>query len=160
MTLLDFLASGRASGLGESDFSILATDISARVLAVARHGRYSDREVRRGVPEDLQERYFRREKDTWIACDRVRRLVTFRRLNLVQPFVGLGQFDVIFCRNVLIYFDDETRRQIVDRLYQLLSPAGLLILGSVENLYGVSTRFESVHLGETIVFRKRGDREG
>lgn len=154
LTLLDFLASGRAPGVSESDFSILATDISARVLAVAREGRYSDRDVQRGVPAELRERYFRREGDSWIASDRVRRLVTFRRLNLVQPLVGLGQFDVIFCRNVLIYFDDETRRQIADRLHQLLSPGGLLVLGSVENLYGVSTRFESIHMGETIVFRK------
>lgn len=157
MVLLDFLAAGRAPGVLESDFSILATDISARVLATAREARYSDREVQRGVPGDSLERYFRRDEDQWVACDRVRRLVTFRRLNLVQPFIGLGQFDVIFCRNVLIYFDEETRRQIADRLHQLLSPGGLLLLGSVENLYGVSTRFESIHLGDTILFRKRSD---
>lgn len=155
MTLLDFLGEqGRAAGVFESDFSILATDISARVLEVARQARYSDREVQRGVPADVRERYFRREGDGWVVCERVRRLVTFRRLNLVQPLVGLGHFDVIFCRNVLIYFDDDTRRQIASRLHHLLSPGGLLVLGSVENLYGVSTRFESIHMGETIVFRK------
>lgn len=157
MTLLEFLNSGRAPGVRESDFSILGTDISSRVLAAARKGRYSDREVQRGISLELLERYFRREGDAWVASDRLRRLVTFRRLNLVQPFVGLGQFDVIFCRNVLIYFDDDTRRQIADRLHQLLSPGGLLVLGSVENLYGVSTQFESIHLGDTIVFRKRPD---
>jgi chemotaxis protein methyltransferase CheR len=157
MILLEFVNSGRALGLRDCDFSILATDISSRVLATAREGRYSDREVQRGVPGDLLLRWFRRDGDDWIASDRLRRLVTFRRLNLVQPLVGLGQFDVIFCRNVLIYFDDDTRRQIADRLHQLLSPGGLLVLGSDENLYGVSTRFESLHLGETIVFRKRPD---
>jgi chemotaxis protein methyltransferase CheR len=155
ITLLDFLASGRAPGIVESDFAILATDISARVLATAREARYRDREVKRGVPSELLERYFRREGDSWVAREQVRRLVTFRRLNLVHPLIGLGQFDVIFCRNVLIYFDDDTRRQIADRLHQLLSPGGLLVLGSVENLYGVSSRFESVHMGETIVFAKR-----
>ncbi len=87
----------------------------------------------------------------------MRRLVTYRRLNLVHPYIGLGQFDVIFCRNVLIYFDDDARRAICDRLWNLLTPAGLLVLGSVENLYGISTRFESIHMGETIVYRKRPD---
>ncbi len=157
MTLLEFLRQGQTPGVQESDFSILATDISSRVLATARKGHYSDREVQRGLPGEFLARYFRRDGAGWAVSERVRRLVAFRRLNLVQPLPGLGQFDVIFCRNVLIYFDDNTRRQIADRLHRLLSPGGLLILGSVENLYGVSTRFESVHLGDTIVYRKRPD---
>lgn len=155
MVLLDWLNTGTGGGLQPGDFSILATDISSTVLAFAREGKYSDRDVLRGLPANYRNRYFRQDRDDWIICDAIRRLVTFRRLNLVQPLMGLGQFDVIFCRNVLIYFDDDTRRQIIDRLWDSLSPEGILILGSVENLYGVSTRFESTHLGSTIVYRKR-----
>jgi chemotaxis protein methyltransferase CheR len=155
MVLLDFLAAGHGGGLSASDFSILATDISPRVLAEAKAGKYSDRDVLRGLTQDLRERYFRRDGEDWVICERIRRRVTFRRLNLVQPLVGMGHFDVILCRNVLIYFDDDTRRTICDRLWDLLSPGGLLILGGVENLYGVSARFESTHLGSTIVYRKR-----
>jgi chemotaxis protein methyltransferase CheR len=156
MTLLDWLAINRPVGVTENDFSFLATDISARVLNTAREGRYNDREIQRGVSPELQGRYFRRDGDGWLLSERLRRMVTFRQLNLVRPYLGLGLFDVIFCRNVLIYFDDETRRQICERLCNLLTPGGLLVLGAVENLYGVSARFESIHMGETIVYRRRG----
>jgi chemotaxis protein methyltransferase CheR len=154
ITLLDWLATKRPAALTENDFSLLATDISARVLSTAREGRYSERDVQRGLTAELRDRYFHRDGGDWVLCDRARRLVTYRRLNLVQPYIGLGLFDVIFCRNVLIYFDDDTRRQICERFWNLLMPGGLLVLGAVENLYGISTRFESIHLGETIVYRK------
>ena len=150
MTLLDYLASTRPAGITENDFTFLGTDISVRVLAAARDGRYSDREVQRGLAPKCATLVPPRRRR--LAPRRARaRLVTYRRLNLVHPYIGLGQFDVIFCRNVLIYFDDDARRAICDRLWNLLTPAGLLVLGSVENLYGISTRFESIHMGETIV---------
>lgn len=158
MTLLDYLAATRLPGVTENDFSILGTDISARVLTAAREGLYSEREMQRGLPAEFRDRYFQRDGESWQLCERVRRLVAFRQLNLVHTHIGLGLFDVIFCRNVLIYFDEATRRAICNRLWDLLAPSGLLVLGSIENLYGISTRFESMHLGETIVYRKRSDR--
>ena len=85
----------------------------------------------------------------------VRRLVEFRRANLVQPFAGLGTFDAIFCRNVLIYFDDDTRRRVCAQLHAALAEGGWLLLGSAESLYGLAEGFESVRLGDTLFYRRR-----
>ena len=84
----------------------------------------------------------------------IRQLVEFRRVNLVQPFLGLGTFDVIFCRNVLIYFDEATRRRICDQFHAVLTDGGWLILGSAENLYGIDERFQSQTVGDTLLYRK------
>ena len=75
-------------------------------------------------------------------------------MNLIQPFSGLGVFEVILCRNVLIYFDDATRRRICDQFFAMLADGGWLLLGSAENLYGISDRFTSVRFGDTLVYRK------
>jgi len=81
-------------------------------------------------------------------------MVEFRRVNLTQPFLGLGTMDLIFCRNVLIYFDLATRRRICDQFYTMLSDGGWLMLGSAENLYGIHDRFQSQRLGESLLYRK------
>jgi chemotaxis protein methyltransferase CheR len=91
-----------------------------------------------------------------VVRDEVRRLVEFRRVNLVQPLAGLGTFDGIFCRNVLIYFDEATRRRVSEQLAELLDDGGWLVLGAAENLYGISDRFETLSVGTTLVYRKRG----
>jgi len=83
------------------------------------------------------------------------RLVEFHRANLVQPFSALGTFDAIFCRNVLIYFDDDTRRRVVAQMRAALADGGWLLLGSAETLYGIVDGFESVRLGDTLLYRRR-----
>jgi chemotaxis protein methyltransferase CheR len=155
MLVHDFVRARPAAGLTEQDFHILATDVSARVLAVAATGEYGRREVARGLTPGQVARHFVPRGHHWVLRDEVRRLVEFRRVNLVQPLAGLGTFDGIFCRNVLIYFDEPTRRRVCAQLDALLDDGGWLVLGAAENLYGISDRFEAVSLGATLVYRKR-----
>lgn len=150
----EYLASNPGCGLKDADFSILATDISSRVLNLAIAGQYTERDLMRGLSATQIQRYFRKQDDRWVALDGLRNLIEYRRLNLAQGLPSLGSFDVIFCRNVLIYFDDDTRRRICRQFVDLLEPEGYLFLGSAENLYGVSDRFASLRLGESLVYRK------
>jgi chemotaxis protein methyltransferase CheR len=154
MLIADFVAAGQALGVKEQDFGILATDVSAKVLAEAEAGRYDQRDLARGLTPEQVGRYFERHGKSWELRPAVRRLVRFVPLNLTRPLGGVGPFDVIFCRNVLIYFDEATRRRICDQLFALLNPGGWLMLGSAENLYGISDRFESRQFGETLVYCK------
>ncbi|MCP4150107.1 MAG: protein-glutamate O-methyltransferase CheR [bacterium] len=137
-----------------ADFSVLATDISPEVLAKAMTGEYDEAEVNRGLPLNLKQRYFHSKGSNWTVKEELHRLVEFKRLNLIEPFTDLGSFDVIFCRNVLIYFDMETRRKIIDQFNHMLTTNGFLVLGSSENLYGLESSFKSTHFGSTIVYRE------
>jgi chemotaxis protein methyltransferase CheR len=146
----------RATGAGvsEGDFSILATDISEKVLAVARAGEYSERDVARGLTPALLARHFERRDAAWVVREPARRLVEFRRLNLTEPLPDLYSFDAIFCRNLLIYFDLETRRRVCRGLHDHLIEGGWLVLGAAENLYGVSDQFEALRYRDALVYRK------
>lgn len=155
MTVLDFLQGNPGCGLSADDVRIVATDISPRVLATAATGLYPEREVARGLSDGRLRRHFEKVGDDWRVRADVRRLVEFRPLNLVQPLRGLGPYDLILCRNVLIYFDTETRRRVVDGLADALAPGGILLLGAAENLYHVSDRFVSRLCGATIVYERR-----
>src|SRR5262249_6871568 len=135
------------------DFTILASDVSARVLARAIAGEYGERDLHRGLTERQIARHFRKVGTKWAVSDEVRQLVEFQRLNLICPFRSLGVFDLILCRNALIYFNDATRRQVADQFAEMLTPDGWLLLGAAENLYGITTCFESVRLGETLAYR-------
>jgi chemotaxis protein methyltransferase CheR len=155
MAVSDFLASRPGIGLTLGDFPILATDISQGALAVARAGRYSADEVRRGVSEALRARYFLRDRDGWVVAEPLRRAVDFRRLNLVLPLPNLGTFDLILCRNLMIYLDEDARRRLYLGLHQALNPSGLLILGAAEAIYGMTDAFTTERLGSTFAHRKR-----
>src|SRR5581483_3103302 len=108
--------------LGAWNLKLLGTDISTQALARARRGEFSDLDVHRGLSPALLAKYFDRSGDGWTIRDDVRQLVEFRRLNLVEPWPALPAMDVVFLRNVLIYFDDPTRRSIVERLAALMRP--------------------------------------
>jgi len=122
---------------------IVATDLSERVLEKARAGVYSQFEVQRGLPITLLLKYFSKQGESWRVNDRLRAQVDFRRLNLLEPFSAMGQFDVIFCRNVLIYFDSETKRRTLERLAGHLHERGFLILGGSESTMGITEAFHS-----------------
>jgi chemotaxis protein methyltransferase CheR len=145
----------RADGPQPDDFSILATDVSAAALAIAKTGAYQRREIERGLTASQIHKYFELCGDRWVARPMLRKLVEFRRVNLIQPFSSLGPFEMILCRNVLIYFDEATRRKLCDQFHAMLPEGGWLLLGSAENLYGVSDRFQSVRIGKTLVYRKQ-----
>jgi chemotaxis protein methyltransferase CheR len=155
MAVADFLAEGSATGLALTDFPIVATDISTSALAIARAARYSSAELARGLSTDQKTRYLRADGNGWIIDEKLRGMIEFRRLNLVHPLPSLGPFDLILCRNFLIYLDEPTRRRLCDTLHRMLAPRGILILGAAESLYGVTDLFATERIGSTVVYRSR-----
>ncbi len=123
---------------------ILATDMSEPILRKASTGLYNDFEVKRGLSAERQTRWFKQEPDGWRVSPKLQQMVRFKPHNLLQGSAGLGVFDVIFCRNVLIYFDIETKRQILDQVSRAMATDGSLILGSAETVLGVSSAVEPV----------------
>ncbi len=123
---------------GDWDLRILASDLARSVLLAAKRGVY-DAEAVASIPETMRNRWLVRSGDRWQVSREIRSMVSYRMANLVEPFRFRGPFDVIFCRNVMIYFDRETRADIVARLGALLRPGGALILGSSESLSGIES---------------------
>lgn len=134
---------------------MLATDIDAQVLQTAREGIYPVERIR-NVPKELVPRCFVRDPLNFKVKvrDELRGPVSFGQLNLLEPWPMRGLFDVIFCRNVLIYFDTEARRRVVQTFAKKLTKRGYLLLGHTESLINLSTAFELVHLERDMVYRK------
>jgi len=122
---------------------VVATDISDRCLERARQGLFTQFEVQRGLPIQMLMHYFTQQDDHWRISERLRNNVTFRKQNLIEPTASLGKFDVVFCRNVLVYFDGPTKTDVLDRIGQQLNPGGFLMLGAAESVVGLSTAFEA-----------------
>ena len=120
---------------------ILGTDISGEILEKARAGVYSQFEVQRGLPIQMLLRHFTQVGDKWHISDRLRSMVEFRQHNLLDASDSLGQFDAIFCRNVLIYFDPPTKARVLARLAQRLAPQASLVLGATETVLGLPSDF-------------------
>jgi chemotaxis protein methyltransferase CheR len=118
---------------------IVGTDLSDQVLEKARKGIYSQFEVQRGLPAPMLLRHFNQIGESWQLSDHIRSKVTFRQLNLLSDFTPLGRFDVIFCRNVLIYFDAGRKADILARMTRVLAPDGFVTLGASESLIGLKT---------------------
>jgi chemotaxis protein methyltransferase CheR len=123
---------------------ILGTDLNTELVSRARAGLYSQFEVQRGLPIQMLVKYFTQIEDKWQIAQAIRDLVEFREFNLLHDPRVLGQFDVVFCRNVLIYFDQASKTQILDRLAHLMPADGILYLGGAETVFGVTERFEPV----------------
>ncbi|MDF2116778.1 protein-glutamate O-methyltransferase CheR [Roseiarcaceae bacterium H3SJ34-1] len=121
---------------------IVATDLSGSALETARAGLYNQFEVQRGLPISLLLRYFHRDNEKWRVVEHIRSRVRFQQLNLLHSFNQLDTFDIIFCRNVLMYFSPETRRSVMARMAQTLEPGGMLMLGATEFLPGGEHLFQ------------------
>jgi chemotaxis protein methyltransferase CheR len=150
MLLSDLQTTGRIG----PDWSILATDISHRVLLSAKEAVYPQDRLRDVSPERLRRYCLKGEgpaEGQSMMMDKLRQRVQFGQLNLCKPFSGLGQFDVVFLRNVLIYFDIPTKRDVVDRVLEILKPGGLFFLGTAEGRVACDTPLLTVQPG---VFRK------
>jgi chemotaxis protein methyltransferase CheR len=117
---------------------ILATDLSAEVIDRAKAGVYSQFEVQRGLPINFLVKYFSKSGDHWEIAPELRGMVQFRTLNLLNDFTPLGQFDIIFCRNVLIYFDQVTKAGVLDRVARQMPGDGYLTLGAAETVVGLT----------------------
>jgi chemotaxis protein methyltransferase CheR len=123
---------------------ILATDLSNEVLEKAKSGIYSQFEVQRGLPVLMLIKYFSQVGETWQIAPEVRAMVKFQPLNLLQDFSHLGTFDVVFCRNVLIYFDLETKVGVLDRIARITGRDGFLALGGAETVVGLTDAFKPI----------------
>ncbi len=127
------------------DINILATDICDSPIAQASLGRYAKHEIQRGMAPNMLSKHFREEPGGWRVKEELRSLIRFDRRNLLEPLTGLGPFDVIFCRNVAIYFDTDVKRDLFNRLADRLTPEGYLFVGSSESLANLDPRFVAQH---------------
>jgi chemotaxis protein methyltransferase CheR len=123
---------------------IIATDLASGVLAKAQAGIYSQFEVQRGLPIQLLIKYFAKVGDMWQIAPEIRAMVKFKQLNLLADFSALGTFDLIVCRNVLIYFDQETKIGLLNRLGRITASDGYLVLGAAETVVGLTDSFRTV----------------
>jgi len=123
---------------------IVATDLSNEVLEKARNGLYSQFEVQRGLPIQLLIEHFTQIGDLWQIAPDIRAMVRYRQLNLLNDFTELGVFDVVFCRNVLIYFDLPTKIEVLDRLSRVMVGDGYLVLGAAETVVGLTDSFKTI----------------
>jgi chemotaxis protein methyltransferase CheR len=121
---------------------IIATDFSTQVLEKAKSGIYSQFEVQRGLPIALLIKYFDQVGETWQIAPEIRAMVQFRTLNLLHDFSSIGVVDLLFCRNVLIYFDQPTKTQVLDRLARVVARDGYLVLGAAETVVGLTDGFK------------------
>lgn len=143
------------AGINEWDVEIISSDIDTSILRRARAGRYSARSVQY-VPEPWLKKYFKSIRDEFQLCDDLLQAVQFTRVNLAEPADTLSyrNFDVIFCRNLLIYFDDASRKTASETFYEALNPGGYLCLGHSESMSRISSLFEVRKFPEAIVYRK------
>lgn len=132
---------------------ILASDLSSEMLDKAREGRFTQLEVNRGLPAAMLLKHFTKQGNDWRISDEIRRMVQFRRLNLIEPWPPLPPMDVILLRNVLIYFSVETKRQILAHVRRVLSPDGFLFLGGAETTLNLDDAFERVKYDRSGCYR-------
>jgi len=134
---------------------ILGTDISREQLTRAQEGVYSQFEVQRGLPMQMLVKYFKRDGTNWRINENIRAMASFREFNLLADLRPLGQFDIVFCRNVLIYFDQPTKARVLGAIAKQMAPDGLLYLGGAETVLGITDRFAAVS-GERGVYELAG----
>jgi chemotaxis protein methyltransferase CheR len=134
------IAECRAS-IGSRRVEIIGTDLARDQVVRARDGMYTQFEVQRGLPVQMLMRYFRKEETNWRISEALRSMVQFREWNLLADLRSLGQFDVVFCRNVLIYFDQATKARVLDAIALQMPADGMLYLGGAETVLGITSRF-------------------
>lgn len=125
-------------------FEILGTDISRDILAKAESATYSQFEVQRGLPITHLVKYFDKDGEQWRIKPEIRNMVTYKYYNLLDPLLSLGTFDIVFCRNVLIYFDPPTKGKVLDEIAKLMPADGMLFLGGAETVLGITERFRPI----------------
>ncbi len=141
---LAMVADAMGARLGGCKLEILGTDISERCLEKAKSGVYTQFEVQRGLPVQMLLKHFKKDGDAWKIDDRLKANIRYRAMNLLDDFRGLGRFDVIFCRNVLIYFDAQTKKQVLERMSSQVDGPGYLLLGAAETVLGVTDSFKPI----------------
>ncbi len=154
--LLDFgLKKGGASAPALSKFSILGTDISPSAIFMAKSGRYSQLAISRGMKPGFLERYFTKMGMVQEIKPEIKGMVEFKQFNLKDDFTQHGKFDFIMCRNVLIYFSDELKKDIYGKIHKQLEPDGVLAIGASESPRGYTNDFQQVMMGGAAMFRRK-----
>jgi len=133
---------------------ILGTDISSSMLVQAKKGEYENVALGRGLSETRRQQFFQQQQDVWAVKPDVKQRVSFREQNLLQSYLGLGKFDIIFCRNVLIYFSADRKADILDRMASSLNRGGYLFLGASETITGYSKAFELIRTPFGSVYKR------
>ena len=156
MAIAEYVAMSADTKLGCDQFWILASDISDRALDAAKLGAYVDLEMNRGLTLEQKEKYFVRSGDKWLVSNQLKRMIEFRKLNILQSVSDLVGFDLVFCRNLLYYFDEPARIVVCDKLINSLNPGGILIIGSAEHLPPRwEHRLKQMQIGRTILYVKQ-----
>ena len=141
---LAMIGEALAPKLGGCKLEILGTDISERCLEKAKAGIYTQFEVQRGLPVQMLLKHFKKDGESWTIDERLRSSIRYRPMNLLDDFRALGRFDVIFCRNVLIYFDVPTKKAVLERMAQQVEGPGYLLLGAAETVLGITDTFKPI----------------
>lgn len=141
--------------MNKYNIKLLGTDISDSAVAKASYGLYNKFEIERGLPKDKLMKYLVAEKDLWKIRDELRAMASFRKMNLFENFNGIGKFDIIFCRNVAIYFTEEDRARLFSKIGEALEPDGYLIIGSTESLTGICPQFEPKRYLRAVFYQKK-----
>jgi chemotaxis protein methyltransferase CheR len=142
----------RQSGFEDWKLQILGTDFAAKVVERARRGIYQQIELNRGLPAAMMVKHFQRSGIEWQLNKEVRQMVRFETIDLRQSMRSLGPFDLVFCKNVMIYFDDETKRKIIKEIHGTLPRGGWLLLGGAETPLGIENRFDRQTVGNATVY--------
>jgi chemotaxis protein methyltransferase CheR len=153
MTVLELNRKGL--GIKPEHVEITASDISPTALFLAKSGRYDSQAMSRGLSLDLAQRYFTPNGRVWLLKDTVRNMVTFRKHNLQDDFSAFGRQDIVFCRNILIYFSDEFKRDILRRLATVLRPGGYLVVGASESVSMYSSDFSMITHAKGLYYQVR-----
>jgi chemotaxis protein methyltransferase CheR len=140
--------------LGGWTVDFTATDLSEEVLARARSGVFTQLEVNRGLPAPMLSKHFDKVGLDWQVKADLRHMINFRKINLVETWPAMTEMDVVFMRNVLIYFDVAAKKRIFDRLARIIRPGGYLFLGSVESTHSLSEEFQPIQVGKAICYQR------
>ncbi|KAA0685427.1 CheR family methyltransferase [Azospirillum brasilense] len=141
---LAMLLNDDAAKLAGWRIEIVGTDISAEMVERSKSGIYTQFEVQRGLPIQMLVKHFKQQGDKWQISQQLRQMASFREFNLLGDLSGLGQFDIVFCRNVLIYFDQPTKTKVLEAIARQMPQDGVLYLGGAETVLGITDRFKPV----------------
>ncbi|MCP4673525.1 MAG: protein-glutamate O-methyltransferase CheR [Desulfobacula sp.] len=154
MTSLNFQNKYGFKTFQNDPIKIFATDISGSAISVATKGQYDNNTMKRGMTPDFHKTYFKKEKNKWVINERVKNMITFKELNLKTPFERtMGPFDIVFLRNVIIYFSDELKKTLFNRIIDILSPGGYFFLGTGETITGYTDGFEPLVHNDAIYYK-------
>ncbi|MBF0369305.1 MAG: protein-glutamate O-methyltransferase CheR [Magnetococcales bacterium] len=147
---------GAGVNFSPEKFEILATDISPSAIVMATRGRYSQLAITRGMRKDFLNHYFTKKNMAYEINPAIRQMVTFKRFNLKGPFDSLGKFDFVLCRNVLIYFSEQLKCEIYDKIHRALNRDGFLAIGASESPRGLTTAFRQKRVGKAVLYKPVG----